>query len=133
MWLRGSTVLALLPLTAAGFGSANVEWDSNNNPSVATNEPPLRDFKAPAGTRQSGLSSLAIEDLAAILEGVGVACDACQTRGHYISRVRSACLDLPAKQVRAQLTKRGVRCDGCTSREQFLDKLLDSAHLPVRA
>ena len=123
--------LVLCPVHAA-FGNAFVQWDSAN-PSVRTDDVPLQDFKPPQGTRRNGLEALGIEPLVQILEGLGsTECKLCNTKGHYISKIRAAVLALGPKAVKSQLARRGLTCSGCSSREQFLDQLLDSVHLPLR-
>ena len=37
---------------------------------------------------------------------------------------------MQVRQLKAQLNRRGVRCDFCVQREHYVDKMLDSAHLP---
>jgi len=50
---------------------------------------------------------------------------------NWVSRVRAACLESSPKALKAGLAARGIKCDGCNMREQYLDRLLDSVHLPV--
>ena len=128
-----AAILALLAVATAQFGTASVQWNNNAKPTVSTNEVPLQNVKTAAGTRQSGLEALPLESLKDIVGGFGHECSVCETRGHWISRIRSACLDLSPKQVKRQLTRRGIGCPSCSTREHYLDKLLDTVHYPLKA
>ena len=66
-----------------------------------------------------------------IVTGLGASCETCATRGHWISRVHAACLEMGPKALKKSLSDRGVKCEGCTMREHYLDRLLDSVHLPL--
>jgi hypothetical protein len=137
-WLSG---------VVAQFGNAQVQWE-NANPTVTTPT-------AHANADQASLQQLSAEDLVGVLSGLNVECDSCNTRGHYISRIRSACLSMGPKALKAQcvisqtpvlllvprrrarcpcgrLAARGVACDGCTMREHYLDRVLDTVHVPRR-
>ena len=94
------------------------------------NDKPLRDFKPPADVRRSSLEALSLDELTVILTRMGRKCDECTTIGHWASKVRHTVLELKNKAIQNQLTKRGVRCESCSSREQYVDRLLDSVHLP---
>ena len=37
------------------------------------------------------------------------------------------------KKLKAALAARGIKCEGCSSREHYLDRLLDSVHLPLKS
>ena len=106
------------------FGNANVQWD-NAKPTVTT---PTAAHHAP--TDHASLQQLSTEALTGILSGLHTTCDTCETHGHYVSRIRSACLALGPKALKAQLALRGVRCEGCTMREHFLDRVMDTIHMP---
>lgn len=123
--------VAILAVCApAQFGTANVQW-ANANPTVGES-PPLRNVKAPLGSRQTSLQSLSVEELRTILEdGFSDKCGACVSHGHLVSRIRSTCLSISGKEVKRQLTKRGVKCAGCSSREHYVDRLLDVVHMPI--
>ena len=127
--LLGLTLLFLLTITAhAQFGNAHVHWD-NAHPTVLTNEAPTVDYTAPADGRHNSLSSHSIMQLSEILTGLNTECTSCETLGHYVSKIRAACLALPPKALKSQLSARGVKCEGCTMREHYLDRVLDTIHL----
>ena len=67
-----------------------------------------------------------VQSLKEALRSLDASCDTCKTHGHWLSRVRSVCIDLPPKKLKSVLAKRGLRCEGCTMREHYLDKLLQS-------
>ena len=126
-------VLACASGACAQFGNAHVQWDSNANPTVSMpGAVPSREFTAPADGRRTSLARLPVVALTDILTGLSAECDACQTRGHFVSRIRSACLALGPKALKAQLAKRGVRREGGTMREHYLDRVLDTIHLSPR-
>ena len=129
--------LALVLLSLSGsraqFGNLNVQWaqDEANGgndatPHMANDQPAQLDGL----TRVSGLSGLSQARLEEIVESFSLKCDTCSTTGHWISRVRSGVLEMHVRQLKAQLNKRGVKCDKCVQREHYIDKMLDSAHLP---
>ena len=128
-YFRGVLLAACAACAAAQFGNANVQWDSAANPTVNAGEPTLHSFKAPEDGRRTSLASLSRSSLSDILTGLNAECPACETDGHYISRIRSTCFALGPKALKAQLTKRGVKCEGCSMREHYLDKVLDTVHL----
>lgn len=114
----------------AQFGNAHVKWDSSNNPHVTTPESvPPQEFTATASSRRTGLAAHPVAKLSQILAGLNAECEACETQSHYISKIRSTCLSLGPKALKAQLTKRGIRCEGCTMKEHYLDRVLDTVHL----
>ena len=150
----------------AQFGNIEVKWDSQQTtggssgqrPRVAT-EPRLREFAPPEDVRRRGLAELPLETLMETVTSLGTECSECSTRGHWVSAVRSACLEvrtpthttparalgraalthlrvrpqLPPKKLKAALIARGIKCEGCSSREHYLDRLLDSVHLPLKS
>ena len=132
---RASIALVLLSLTgsSAQFGNLNVQWaqdeangGSDAKPHMANDQPAQLDGL----TRVSGLNGLSQTRLEEIVESFSLKCDTCTTTGHWISRVRSGILEMHVRQLKAQLNKRGVKCEKCVQREHYIDKLLDSAHLP---
>ena len=126
-------LLLLLARACAQFGNANVKWDANNAPHVTTPESvPLRDYVAPKNARRTSLAAQSVAELTDILAGFNVECEACETPSHYVSKIRSACLALGPKALKAQLAKRGLRCEGCSMKEHYLDRLLDAVHLPPK-
>ena len=131
--LRIAAIFAMLAVASGQFGTASVQWSNNAKPTVSTNDVPLQNVKTTAGTRQSGLEALSLESLKEIVDGFGQECGPCETRGHWISHIRSACLDLPPKQVKKQLSRRGINCPSCSTREHYLDRLLDTVHFPLKA
>ena len=128
--MRGALLLGAFAFASAQFGNANVQWDSQANPTISQPDAvPTQDFKATANSRRAGLASLPVAKLIEVLSGLNVECVECMTPGHYVSRVRSACLALGPKALKAQLSKRGVLCEGCTQKEHYLDRVLDTVHL----
>ena len=113
--------VALLPAVSCQFGNAQVNWE-NSNPTVTTP-------KAPEPSQHLSLEQLPKAMLTDILNGLNAKCATCETHGHYVSRIRSACLSLGPKALKAQLALRNVRCDGCTMREHYLDRVLDTVHI----
>ena len=69
-----------------------------------------REFVASAHGRRTELSSHCVATLTDILAGLNAECEACSTQSHYVSKIRSACLGLGLKALKAQLSKRGLRC-----------------------
>ena len=125
-------LLALVPTTLSQFGNAFVQWDANAVPTVHTpGLPAQREYIAPSGkSRRESLLQLDQKSLIEILSKLDAeTCMTCETNGHYISKIRAACLGLGPKGLKQQLLKRGVKCDGCTMREHYLDKVLDTIHL----
>lgn len=134
MCSRGALLVFCVCLGSAGaqFGNANINWNVDKEPAVVVNnEEPLREVKTPHGTRKTGLYTLSMEELKVVMDGFGLEPRG-TTPGHMISQIRGACLGLAPKGLKAQLAKRGLRCEGCQHREAFLDKLLDSVHLPLK-
>ena len=133
MCRRASCCAAVLLLAVgahAQFGNANVQWDSNAQPSVkAPGSVPTRDHVAPPNARRTGLMQLPVATLTEILASLNAECPTCQSHGHFVSRIRAACLAMGPKALKAQLAKRGLRCDGCTMREHYMDRVLDTVHL----
>ena len=127
-------LLLCLPRALAQFGNANVKWDSSNQPHVTTPESvPTREYSAPANGRRTSLNAQPVSTLTEILTGLKTECEACVTRTHYVSKIRSTCLALGPKALKEQLKLRGIRCSGCTQREHYLDKVLDTVHMsPAR-
>merc|ERR1712046_341165 len=131
--LRALVTFILCGATDAQFGNLEVKWEgsataSGGRPRVT--DPSVRHWKPPEDIRRTSLVDLSIDALADIVRGLGARCDSCATQGHWVSRVRSACLELAPKALKASLKDRGVKCEGCTMREHYLDRLLDSVHLP---
>lgn len=121
-------------LCAAGaqFGNLEIKWETSANgasrPRVAEDQ--HVEFVPPEHVRKVSLSELPVSALTDIMTGLGASCETCATRGHWLSRVRAACLEMGPKALKKSLNDRGVKCEGCTMREHYLDRLLDSLHLP---
>lgn len=114
------------------FGNLEIKWETSaagGRPRVT--EDRSVEFSPPDDVRRVSLAELPISTLSDIVSGLGATCESCANRGHWLSRVRSACLELPPKALKRSLNDRGVKCEGCTMREHYLDRLLDSVHLPV--
>ena len=114
------------------FGNLEIKWETSaagGRPRVT--EDRSVDFTPPKDVRRTSLSQLPISTLSEIVTSLGGTCERCVSRGHWVSRVRSACLELAPKALKKSLSDRGVKCEGCTMREQYLDRLLDSVHLPM--
>ena len=122
-----------------GFGNLAVNWQAEGTDGATTplvtlgngvDKTHKKDFKAPPDIRRSNLETLPIAELSSILTGMGRTCERCVSVGHWTSKVRHTVLELQNKALKAQLSKRGVRCEACSQREQYIDRLLDSVHLP---
>lgn len=132
-------LLTLLLFTLASrassqFGNLEVKWDRTDDgsaPRPRVADEPTRHWDPPADIRRTSLAALAVPVLSGIVSGFGKTCESCVTHGHWVSRVRAACLESSPKALKAGLAARGIKCDGCNMREQYLDRLLDSVHLPV--
>ena len=133
VFMRVCCVLLLaLSAVSSQFGNLEVKWDKDSTgqgPRVT--EESTNNWVAPADVRRTSLAELPIDTLIVIVKGMGKTCTKCVTQGHWVSRVRSACLESTPKNLKAALTARGIKCNGCSMREHYLDRLLDSVHLPV--
>jgi hypothetical protein len=103
MWRCPAFVLAVLLFdgTAAQM-TIDIQWEQTPNglrprlPALQESEP-TNDYAAPANVRTTSLADLTQEQLAAVVKGMGGSCEACTTQGHWVSAVRSACLDVRAR------------------------------------
>ena len=95
---RGLALVCLLATSAsAQFGNLEVKWDSSSagsHPRVEGSSGRSQEGSSPEDERRRGLPDLPIAALKEIVAGLGASCDACTTHGHWVSRVRSACLEV---------------------------------------
>ena len=82
----------------AQFGNVQVHWDAAQ-PRVQTDTAPMTSYKPPTDVRREALSALPVETLSQIFTELrpGMTCDACTNRGHWVSEIRSACLEASPK------------------------------------
>lgn len=125
--------LALVARAAGQFGTLGINWEQGSTGS----KPRLAEDKSithrPArDVRRTALASLPMPQLQAVAASLKATCDSCVTAAHWVAHIRGTCLEASPKALKAHLSKRGVKCAGCTMREHYLDRLLDSVHLPVR-
>ena len=112
----------------------NVEWQveaSGDTTPLVKDQ--LADPKVKPDARLNNLFGLNTEALSAIVTSFGGTCDTCSTTGHWVSKVRHSMLEMNNRVLRTHLTKRGIKCGECTQREHFLDRLIDTVHLPIKA
>ena len=81
--------------------------------------------------RRSNLQTMSSEELQSVTRSFKLPwCKTCETHEHWQSIVRHGILEMEQSKLKAQLTMRGIKCEGCTAIEHYVDKLLDSVHVP---
>ena len=134
MGVRACAVLCLAAVARAGM-NVNVEWqveEGGATTPLVKDQELVKDHKPKPDARLNNLLNLDTDALTAIVTSFGGTCDTCSTTGHWISKVRHSMLEMNNRVLRSHLTKRGIKCGECTQREHFLDRLIDTVHLPMK-
>mmetsp|Transcript_3286 Transcript_3286/g.9355 ORF Transcript_3286/g.9355 Transcript_3286/m.9355 type:complete len:137 (+) Transcript_3286:140-550(+) len=105
--------LCLLACARAQFGNIQLEWGEGGTATLGGRTRPQPTILA-GESRRSNLLELATsapERLRSIVDSFAIGgCDACQTEGHWVAKVRQGILEMRTKRIRVQLQKRGIRC-----------------------
>jgi len=114
-WWTGTalptTLLLMCSSAAAQFGNIEVKWDSSGSGRPRVAEDRTIEFTAPEDVRRHGLAALPLDTLTEIVHSLGAKCETCTTRGHWVSRVRSACLEVCASSTAPEpIAHDGIPC-----------------------